>query len=413
MFHPTLRPLAVLIGFALPALLPAACADDELPVLMSPAPAEEDILPALLPSVRALNRDVPRPRELRKLRVLLVIDTYTDSEMAASVDCDRRHVQELLENHVPEGRRQIDRLEGRKVTKENILKYYRELKVGPDEALLFFYAGHGGLDPKLGQCLQPQMGRTALVPRSEVRKAMDQKGAGLVVLLTDCCSSYLRGRPAVRDRETVTRVVLHPVLRCLFFQHRGTVDLTAAEDGTGAYADDQHGGVFTGALVTLLNRDLKTLDTDRDGFLSWKEFFPQLSRGTADQFEKFAEQQRADGKRLDQTTQRPRSFALPDGLATTEARTSYAVVSLHNDSGKAVRYRYRWTGEREWRAATVSRKGRVFHKLAVTETAKLPNLEIEAELGSERAKGSLKPARWTGTGRPGYEDGNEYNLIAR
>jgi hypothetical protein len=362
-----------------------------------------------LPAALAADRDPPRARELRRLRVLLAIDSNTDREMAASVNQDRAHMQALLEENVPAARLHVDHLDGRKVTREAILKYYRELKAAPDEALLFFYAGHGTIDPKLGHCLQPQMGKTPLVPRAEIRKAMEDRGAGLVVLLTDCCSTYLPTKPVFMSRQPPPRVELHPVLRCLFFQHRGTVDITAAEEGMGAYSDDQHGGVFTRALVGLLEGELNNLDRDGDGFVSWKEFFPQLTEETEKKFKDFADQQRADGKTLDQKTQRPHHFSLP----AAEARKTYAVVSIRNDSGKAFRYRYRWAGEREWKVATVSRRGKVYHELAVADGGRLPDLVIEAESGRERGKAALHSAKWTGVGRPGYRDGKEYNVGAR
>jgi hypothetical protein len=362
--------------------------------------------------------DPPKVRELKVLRALLVIDTKSD--LADSVAHDRNNMKSLLEDHVPAERRTIDLLVGTKVTREEILKYYRDLKTGPDEALLFFYAGHGAIDPKLGPCFQPQMNNTPLVPRSEVRKAMEQTGAGAVILLTDCCSTLIPAKREVADREPTAaagpKVVLHPVIRCLFFQHRGTVDITAAEDGTGAYGDDQRGGVFTRALVRLLEGSLKSAGANKDGFVSWKEFFPRLSRETENEFRDFTARVRAQGQLVDQKTQRPRSFALgepPDKEPSTPAAKTYAVVSLRNDTGKPVRYRYRWAGETGWKDGTVPEKGKVFHELALADGAKAPDFEVEAEAGTEKGKATLKPAKWTGKGKPAYKDGQEHNINSR
>ncbi|HKI33004.1 MAG TPA: caspase family protein [Gemmataceae bacterium] len=375
-----LRPLAVLLALALPVV---------------PARADPG------------ERDASKPHDLKRLRVLLVIDN-TDPDHAVSVERDRQNVQTLLEEHIPKGRRQIDCLEGRKVTREEILKYYRDLETGPDEALLFFFAGHGGIDPKLGHCLQMAAGDQSRLPRADVRKAMEQKRAGLVVLLTDCCSTRVKTKPLDGANQPLTPRELHPVFRCLFFQHRGTVDITAAEDDSGAFGDDR-GGVFTSALVNLLQGDVKALDTDHDGFVSWKEIVPLLSKKTEENFKDFADRCRDQQKHLDQKTQRPSFLALPDA-PSDEAKQTYAVVSLHNDGGKPVHYRYRWSGEKEWKVATVSRKGHVLHKVAVSDAGRLPTLEIEAVA---RCRRSFKPAKWAGRGRPEYKDGNEYNINAR
>jgi len=371
-----LRPLAVLLALALPVV---------------PARADPG------------ERDASKPHDLKRLRVLLVIDN-TDPDHAVSVERDRQNVQTLLEEHIPKGRRQIDCLEGRKVTREEILKYYRDLETGPDEALLFFFAGHGGIDPKLGHCLQPQMGDTPLIPRDEVRKAMEKKGAGLVVLLTDCCSTRLKAKPPVIDRAPI-KGEMHPVVRCLLFQHRGLVDVTAAEDGKGAWGGEQ-GGVFTGSLVKLLKRDVKALDSDGDGFVSWKEFFPQLSKETEKEFKDFAAQARANNEHVSEKTQRPRSFSLAEGK-------TYAVISLRNNSGKPVRYRYRWTGETDWKDGTIEEMGKVVHETAVGEDGKLPEFEVEADSGTDKGKATLKAAKWSGAGRPAYKDGLEYNISAK
>jgi hypothetical protein len=378
--RPVLRHLAFVVALTVPVLAPAARAD---------GPAQ--------------------PRELKRLRVLLVIDT--ESNLASSVQKDRNNMRDLLEKYIDEKRRTIDIIEGTKVTREDILRYYRDLKTGPDEALLFFYAGHGCTDPKLGHCLQPQMAKTPLIPRADIRRAMREKGAGLVVLLTDCCSTVVRTAPPPVGRP---RVDAKPVLRCLFFQHRGTVDITAAEDGTGSYGDADHGGVFTGALVSLMQKDLEDLDQNGDGFLSWKEFFPRLTRETEDHFNDFAKRARAKGEYVRQKSQKPRSFNLPPepptGHPEEDAKKTYAVVSIRNDSGKVLSYRYRWSGEREWKVGKVAKKGTAFYQLAVADPSRLPTLEVVADSGPAKGHASLKPAKWTGNGRPSYRDGKEYRV---
>src|SRR5262249_8614452 len=78
---------------------------------------------------------------------------------------------------------------------------------------------------------------------------------------------------------------LAPVMRCLFFQHRGLVDITAAEKGTFAWFSSRTGGVFTQALCQrLLRKPLNALDTNKDGFLTWAEFSEELKAETNKSF---------------------------------------------------------------------------------------------------------------------------------
>jgi hypothetical protein len=350
--------------------------------------------------------------ELRKLRALLVIDS--SSNLAVSVAHDRKTVETMLRSYVPADRLTVDVIDGTKVTRENILKHYRDLKTGRDEALLFFYAGHGAFEREKGQVLQPQMGKTPVIPRADVRRAMEDRKPGLVVLLTDCCSTYLRARPKRLHRKANSEPQLHPVLRCLFFQHRGTVDITAAEDGTASFGDDQHGGVFSNALVNLLESDLKRVDRDGDRFVTWKEFFPQVVRQTEKDFQDFAARARAAGEEVEQKTQRPHSFALPEAPARPAvAKPTYAVVTLLNDSGSALSYRYRWSGEKEWKEDALARGGRKVHSRPVEGGAKLPDFEIKVKSENDDGHDTLRPAKWSGTTRPTYEDGNEYKVYAR
>jgi hypothetical protein len=257
---------------------------------------------ALAPAAHA------QPRELKRLRVLLVINSDTDPDTADSVRHDRNNMLKVLEKYIPGRRRTIDVLQGKRVTREDILRYYRNLKTGPDESLLFYYAGHGAIDSKLGHCLTPRRDRASWVPRADVRKAMRNTGAGLVVLLTDCCSTVVNAKPLPKEPGPGTSYVM----RCLFFQHRGLVDITAAQDGTGSYGDPVYGGVFTSALISLLPESVDELDRDHDGFVTWKQFFPRLTRETEDRFQDLVYRAKLNGYYVDQKTQRPRAFALPD-----------------------------------------------------------------------------------------------------
>src|SRR5712692_4115135 len=90
----------------------------------------------------------PQP-ELARLRVLLVVDT--NSTLKDSVESDRERLRHMLVEAIPPSRRSITVLDGDKVTKANILGSIRSLKTGPDEALLFYYCGHGAMDPQKGR----------------------------------------------------------------------------------------------------------------------------------------------------------------------------------------------------------------------------------------------------------------------
>lgn len=361
--------------------------------------------------------------DLKKIHALLVIDT--DSSLKESVGHDRLNIEMILKAFIPEKMREITVLEGKKVTRQAILDYYQRLRTGPEETVLFFYAGHGKLDEKNRHCFELQEGND-LIRREDVLQAMKARNPGLAVLLSDCCS--VRTRPTTRagdDRlvyETGPNSGLNPVLRNLLFQHRGVVDITAAQDGTGSWGDDKHGGIFTQSLCGLLRDQIKAFDKDR--FVSWKEFFPLLERRTEETFEKWCEQMRTIEKmdvKKQQRTQKPRAFSplpeapnAPNVLAKTDPKIdkkAFAVVSLINKTGKTLTYNYRWNKEEKWRDGKLETNGKVtLHQIVKADLAETQMPRLEVFIPSEKARDDLQPRKWIGTGRPAFKDGREIEL---
>ena len=137
-------------------------------------------------------------------------------------------------------------LTGKDVNANAILSYFRGLKVGRDDALFFYYAGHGATDPQKGHFLALQDLAAKPLLRADLRRAMQEHQTGLVVIMTDCCSTRFccsaRSAGSSRTREPPRSI--DPVLRCLLYQSRGVVDITAAS-GNASFGDDHEGGIFT------------------------------------------------------------------------------------------------------------------------------------------------------------------------
>src|SRR4051794_35077849 len=142
---------------------------------------------ALAPVARA--DDVP---ELKRLRALIVIDTK--SNLAESVHEDGERIEKLLHDNIPRSRYTLKVLKGDDVSEAKILDFYKTLKTGPDEALFFFYAGHGAYDNAKKEPVfeLKRADKVIGVLRRTVVQAMEAKGAGLNVILSDCCSSPVK-----------------------------------------------------------------------------------------------------------------------------------------------------------------------------------------------------------------------------
>jgi hypothetical protein len=343
--------------------------------------------PLLTPLVVALGLAVapgPAPAQtppLTRLHALLVVDTR--SGLGESVEIDGRRMKSALQTGLPPNRLDVTVFDKpAQLTKESILRYYRALKTGPSEAVLCYYAGHGATDPEKGHFLALQELHTEPLTRDELRQAMLQKKPGLVVILSDCCSDRFDLKRKHRDIWDFEHREINPVMRDLFLRHRGVVDITAAT-GNEAFGDEHQGGLFTRAFGKLLRSRPDDLDTNHDGFVDWREFFPRLQKDTERSFIDWAQQHRALGETVQQKSQRPRAFTLPgDQVSAAPVRS----VTIRNDTDRTITYEYRWPGG-AWQSASIGPRKAITH----SSPPGLAGGAVQLEVRSKDGNGSAKP----------------------
>jgi hypothetical protein len=274
---------------------------------------------------------------------------------------------------LPKDRAEIRILTGKDVNAEAILSYYRDLNVGRDDALLFYYAGHGATDPTKGHFLALQELDAKPLLRNVLLKAMEAHHPGLVVLMTDCCSNRykLPGKSRRVYADEGTAQAIQPVLRCLMYQSRGVVDITAST-GNFSFGDDHNGGIFTRTFDRLVREGIPPSDADRDGFVTWPEFFSRLQSETEGVFVDWAKRQRALGEVVEQTSQKPHAFEL---AGRTDA------VSVRNETSGVLSYQYRWTGREDWEDARIPPNGLNQHAPPSGRPGPPPPLEVRFEGG--------------------------------
>lgn len=324
--------------------------------------------------------------ELTRLHILMVFDTNA-KELANSLHLDQERLVELWEDTIPSDRYKLTILRGKEVNKAAILQYYRRLQVTRGEGLVFYYGGHGATDKRTGEHFFELSTRTPLY-RREVVAAMEAKKAELVVVLSDCCSTpkLLKGQGSITKRSLPAQTI-HPTVRSLLFTARGTVDVTAATDNA-SWGDNQDGGLFTRSLSSGMRKPVAELDTDRDGTVSWDEFFPRLQKDTKKMFEDWRKKMIARGEDIDSRSQVPHAF-----------KRRLAVVGIENATTKALEYQVRWPGE-EWTEVSLKPGERQVHRLVLSGREQgVPTLEAKFR-GVKKAQ-QLPAADWTGLGEPG------------
>lgn len=349
--------------------------------------------------------------ELKKLHILLVFDT-NDNKLAPGLERDEKRLAWLWANVIPRDRYTLKVIKGNAVTADAVLAQVRRLKLGKDEGVLFFYGGHGAIDPKKGHHFQLTKGRSLL--RGEVLKALEGTGAGLTALVSDCCSTVHKAK-GVTPRalpKVIVPAAIHPPVRDLFFRARGLVDVTGASKDEASWGDIR-GGLFTRAFVKMLMLPLGDLDSNKDGALSWAEFFPQLRTDTKILFDALARDARGAGDPLPARTQTPFAFKLGAVGAAATARASYAVVAFENASGKPLKYKWRWAGQTAWTSVVLKDGERKVHSLALKGQA-APKFEAQFEGFEDGATQRLEAKKWAGVGPPTFADakGAQYRFGA-
>jgi hypothetical protein len=217
------------------------------------------------------------------------------------------------------------------ITPAGLINYFNALNdVKPTDVLIFYYAGHGATDARIGHFFQTSGGD---LPRSDLRAAIMQKRPRLAVMLTDCCSSAARFRPPKTAPAPGAAAPGAPpgmskLMRCLFFEHRGLVDITGATyDARTAKGEfgwyGPQGGVFTAALTdALLFSSFEEIDTSHDGFVTWTEFDRALRKLELQTFHTYKQDRLREAAAgpdhdqktvkllLDQPAQTPQAFSL-------------------------------------------------------------------------------------------------------
>lgn len=222
-----------------------------------------------------------------KIDLLVVADT--DSKLQG-VERDGWQVRDVFEKGVLDTQvLHATTLQGSRVDPGPIVDYYRRLAVGPNDALVFYYSGHGAIDPDRGQAMTTQRG---VLFRRDLQSVMEARGARLNVIFTDCCSNIVvlppGGVGAPMAVPEVTPPLIAPLLRQLFLEHRGTVCITAASPGQSAWGDNEVGGYFTASLASRLRvGDPQRYDGNGDGFAGWDEVFPEIREGARMHFANF------------------------------------------------------------------------------------------------------------------------------
>lgn len=184
---------------------------------------------------------------------------------------------------------------GKALNRGTMLGAIQGLRVGPEDAVLFYYCGHGAYSPTSGTYTLPSGdgGQPGLL-LSQIRNAIAQKRPRFAAVILDCCNRLrpLRGEPRPSVPFAQHRAEFSPLFTELFFSKPGVLTVTSSSPreyslivpaihfGRG----EQHfGALFTKIFSSEL------LDS-MENSLRWDDLFRRVQQNLDDEFGQICKQ---------------------------------------------------------------------------------------------------------------------------
>ena len=247
--------------------------------------------------------------EAQKVHALLVI-MDDDLDLRHIVDANRLNVKKMLQ--LLDVNPETWQADERRINPNHISEWIRNRQVSPEDTIFVYYSGHGHIDNKDRQYLNLDVQNAAYsLLRKDLADELLRKNCRLKMLITDTCSNRVETSPSIAKSAGAVVSRKQRYAKDLFLKHKGFLNITAASPGQYAWGNNQIGGYFTAALIQSFTA---SSDTDKDGFLSWKEVFLATRNDTQSFFSQatFLPSEERKVNEIGQTTQTPIAYTLPN-----------------------------------------------------------------------------------------------------
>ena len=240
--------------------------------------------------------------------VLVICDDYISAEnnqIADGVKRDKAIVEKFLDRLKARGIVKVEAsvLEGKNASSTNVRTAMKNLKVGSDDLLFFYFSGHGGMEK----------GKTFLyftdeeaVSRDELTQLVEGKKARFSIMFTDACSSSIESVSAPKSlkggfKKGMSDDAFDPVFKELLHNYRGLLHMSAAKEGQYATGTDT-GGIFTIAMVNELLMFPPTSD--------WNKLAAEAAARTDAKYKKINQYSKGESG-SEQASQDPQVYSFP------------------------------------------------------------------------------------------------------
>ncbi len=198
----------------------------------------------------------------------------------------------------------------------------RSGKYTRDDAVVFYFSGHGEVRQNAGQGFLLNQ-RSEFLARRELLTKLKSYSPDLLVLISDSCAKRNGPAPLAAPEAAMPSEPVEPLFRKLFLEAKGIVDVNACTEGQAAWpltelgygGQRQTGSIFTSVFID-------TLQKNSQRTLTWKQVLSMTASATTRKFKT-----QYPGGVTDENT-----FAFQDEQTpqTFQASVSYRPVSLPN-----------------------------------------------------------------------------------
>jgi len=224
---------------------------------------------ALFSQMMACGADA---RAERRVHLIVVADTNDPDIGKASGQDATMFLQMMLQisEDQTSGLVQEHELKGDQVSLEAIKRKIGEINADADDALVFYFSGHGLYHNRAERML---VGNKQEFRRSEVLRALESKASRLVVMITEACTSYTKTEPKLRNAEcNAPRPASNgpdPVFMALFLDVDGVVDVNSSKLNLKSFvrAGKKPGSIFTHALASSISASSTSREATWDAIL--------------------------------------------------------------------------------------------------------------------------------------------------
>lgn len=227
-----------------------------------------------------------------RLHVILAIDS-TSPDIRLDMRSNGYSLSQCIKQNVPRNRLNIVFIDDMRLNAANILRQIENLDVNSDDAILFYYSGHGFYETGgRGTFITPPPDGGNRFYLSTVDRALEAKHPRFRAVIFDCCSVTPEGplaHPAPIEQEAAE---ISPLFQSLFFDSQGSVILVSSKPGEyalchvplfGRRREDPsftYGSLFTGELLAILGKSQEEK--------SWETVCPELRKNVSAAFQRIA-----------------------------------------------------------------------------------------------------------------------------